>query len=238
MTMVRFLLIMLSLALPSLFCAQTRFYRLSSVVDNGTKKSVSSSGIFVTFNEKGCYDSDKDGFSMNNGFLKYAGSGNKGILYQGQSYWGSVDYCFTSDYYVLNVRDKHGVVYVYHLSSPNGQSESTYYAVRRSEVPSTDGGTNVLPSMPSSSSDDFDFEQRMYDKYASDVEFIYNHLTKDVGGTRVRSHRADEMMVHQSTMRTQMVKNQQEMRSIRQEAQRKGYTIVKSPWETITLPSR
>ena len=124
--MARFAFIVLYILLPSLFYAQTRFYRLSSVVENDSKKSAGSSGIFVTFNEKGCYDSDKDGFSMNHGFLKYSGSNDRGILYQGQSYWGIADYHFAPDYSVLNVRDKHGVTYVYHLASPNGQRESTY----------------------------------------------------------------------------------------------------------------
>ena len=128
MTMVRLSLILLYVLLPSLLCAQTRFYRLSYVVENNSKKPAGSSCIFITFNEKGCYDSDKDGFSMNNGFLKFAGSNNKGILYQGQSYWGTADYQFAPDYSVLNVRDKHGVTYVYHLASPNGQCESTYYS--------------------------------------------------------------------------------------------------------------
>lgn len=238
--MARLLLMILSLIPPSLSYAQTRFYRLSFVMESGTKKSVNSSGIFVTFTEKGCYDSDRDGFSMNNGFLKFAGNGNKGILYQGQSYWGSADYCFASDYSVLNVRDKYGVVYVYHLSSPNGQSQSTYYSVRRSTAPSSGGVTTVMPNMPSSDSDDFDiaFEQKIYDGYARNVESIYNILTKDVGGTRVRAERADEFSISQLSMHEEMVKNQQEMRRIRREAQRKGYTIVKSHWETISLPRR
>ena len=236
--MARFAFIVLYILLPSIFYGQTRFYKLSSVVENNSKKSNGSSGIFVTFNEKGCYDSDKDGFSMNHGFLKYLGSNSKGILYQGQSYWGTADYQFTPDYSVLNVRDKHGVIYVYHLASPNGQRESTYYSVRR--TPSPSGGTNVIPANSSTSSDDFDlaFEQKLYDGYARNVESVYNILTKQVGETRVRAQRADEEIVFQSRMRDQMVKDQQEMRRIRREAQRKGYTIAKSPWESISLPSR
>ena len=99
---------------------QTRYYtQLKIVSGDRSERKGDGSGQFITFNEKGCYDSDKDGYTVNNGFLKFGQRNGDKVYYSGSSYWGDATYVFTDNYRRLNVRvtssDK---IYVYTLSSP------------------------------------------------------------------------------------------------------------------------
>lgn len=92
---------------------QTYYYRqIMQVGPDGQKSKGDNSGQFITFNTKGCYDSDREGYTVNNGFLKYIQKNNDILVYYGNSYWGTCYYYFNSSRDRLNVKtDKK--VYVY-----------------------------------------------------------------------------------------------------------------------------
>ncbi len=108
-------LILLCVVLKFSVCGQTYYYKqILQVTPEGQHGKGDGSGQFITFNDKGCYDSDKDGYTVNNGFLKYVQKGNGILVYYGNSYWGKAYYYFKEDRSRLNVQiEESGEVYVY-----------------------------------------------------------------------------------------------------------------------------
>ena len=98
----------------------TRYYKQIKVVTKDHKEQAgNSSGQFITFNDKGCYDSDKSGYTVNNGFLKFGKSTADRVYYSGYSYWGEAMYIFTENYGRLNiVVEESDITYVYVLATP------------------------------------------------------------------------------------------------------------------------
>lgn len=92
---------------------QTYYYRqIMQIGPDGQKNKGDLTGQFITFNTKGCYDSDKEGYTVNNGFLKYIQKSNDILVYYGNSYWGKCYYYFNSSRGRLNVKtDK--MIFVY-----------------------------------------------------------------------------------------------------------------------------
>lgn len=115
--------------------AQTFHYKLDAVVKGGERTPGNGSGLFVTFTADGCYDSDKDGNTMGNGFQRLHIKGSDRISYKGSSYWGDADYIFAADYSVLNVRADDNV-YIYSRGNAEaGKTVSTYVGVRKERSP-------------------------------------------------------------------------------------------------------
>lgn len=126
--------------------AQTYYYKMTKVVDsNGTYVTQNSTGLFVSFNKNGCYDSDNEGYSMGYGLMKLESKGTKSISYYGNSYWGLSHFYFTPDYTVLNVKIPSGETLVYHKSIAKGQAKSTYYPARRAPKTNT---PVIVPNIP------------------------------------------------------------------------------------------
>jgi len=98
----------------------TRYYKQIKIVTKDKKEQTgNSSGQFITFNDNGCYDSDKSGYTVNNGFLKFGKSTSERVYYSGSSYWGQAMYIFMENYGRLNiVIEDSGVTYVYVLATP------------------------------------------------------------------------------------------------------------------------
>jgi hypothetical protein len=98
---------------------KTYYYRQINKVVNGQKSTGNGSGQFITFNAKGCYDSDNRGYMVNNGFLKFGKSTAERVYYSGGSYWGEAMYIFTENYNRLNiVVDESSTTYVYVRDTP------------------------------------------------------------------------------------------------------------------------
>lgn len=97
--------------------AQTYYYKQVKKVVNSQVAVGDNSGLFVTFSEKGCYDSDRNGFDVGNGFLSYKGKNDSGIsIYAGSSFWGNAKYCFSQDKRRLNIRlTGSDIIYVYQI---------------------------------------------------------------------------------------------------------------------------
>lgn len=135
---------MLAWSLASL--AQTYFYKQIKVVIDDQPYSGNNTGQFITFNEKGCYDSDKEGYTVNNGFLKYIKTDKHIRIYWGDSYWGKAYYYITENLDRINVKlvveDK---IYVYAKSDPTNEKTS-YYAKNR-----TTGRNPIILTSPDQS---------------------------------------------------------------------------------------
>ncbi|NDW10298.1 hypothetical protein D0T56_11600 [Dysgonomonas sp. 520] len=107
---------------------QTYYYKQVNIVySNGQKVSGDGTGQFVTFSNKGCYDSNIEGYTVKNGFLEYKGIDDGIYVYYGTSYWGTCNYYFSSDKGRLNVKEQStGNTYVYQrMTPPNGVKTSS-----------------------------------------------------------------------------------------------------------------
>lgn len=49
---------------------KTYLYKRVMIVKNGARTKKNDDAHYITFTDKGCYESDKDGFTTNNGFVK------------------------------------------------------------------------------------------------------------------------------------------------------------------------
>lgn len=107
--------------------AQTYYYEKVAEVRNGTKITASGDGHFITFTNKGCYDSDNKGFSENNGFLEYKRTENSIRNYYGDSWFGKAYYYFSTDLGRLNIKvESSGNIYVYaRRTAPAGVTKSS-----------------------------------------------------------------------------------------------------------------
>lgn len=100
----------------------------------------------------------------------------------------------------------------------------------------TGGGISTEPIQSGMSEDWYHMQ---YSKWESNAQSIYNSLTST--GVRVTTEDnekrgySDWNNSSEIGMKTQLSKAQSEMRSIRNEAARNGYTIMQSTWETATV---
>ena len=118
---------------------QVVFYKQTSVVNKaGQRSSGDSTGQFISFSSVGCYDADRKGYDVGNGFLKYEGlNADKTIhIYEGKSYWGEKSsYWFSKDFSRLNIRTNDGVTYVYEkITPPVGVASSAKIKAKDQEV--------------------------------------------------------------------------------------------------------
>lgn len=97
--------------------SQTIYYELIREVVNGISSKKVSGGQFITFIDKRCYESDKWGYSVNNGVLKFHSIENGISKYLGDGYWGYCIFKFSLDKQFLNVETADGDIYVYKHSS-------------------------------------------------------------------------------------------------------------------------
>ncbi len=229
--------------------AQTYFYKLSAVVENGNRHAGNGSGIFVTFIDKGCYDSDIEGCTMNNGFLNLQVKGKSKIQYKGTSYWGAAEYIFSADYKLLNVVAG-DCVYIYNKSNSSAQRKSTYCgvkAVRNNSFvsPVYVGGAVGVVEDKNEYRGKLSPEQyrEHYTRWENQARSCYESLVdivkaNDGDELHVNKHKADESIFYQSGMRELLIRSQAEMRNVRSEAASYGVTIMQSRWETCSPPSR
>jgi len=100
---------------PDVIIAQTTIcFVQTKEVENGQIKPGDKSYLFLTTTDKGCYDSDKDGMSVGNGFLRFSNMQNGIRNYRGDSYWGKAIYRLKADYSRLNIVDiENDKVYIY-----------------------------------------------------------------------------------------------------------------------------
>lgn len=99
--------------------AETYYFKLTKKIDHGNSYTNTAGGQFITIKNNECYDSDKFGYSVGNGRLKYSASLSKSSpTYSGKSYFGQVIYRFNNDYSILNIHVNDDLIYVYKRTSP------------------------------------------------------------------------------------------------------------------------
>jgi len=117
-----FLWVVVAYSGGSLFAKKpvTSYYEQIKIVSKDRQEQKGSGqGQFITFTDKVCYDSDKAGFTVHNGFLKFARETADRVYYSGTSFWGDAIYVFTENYNRLNiVVESTGMTYVYALKNP------------------------------------------------------------------------------------------------------------------------
>lgn len=247
----RNVLLLVLLSVTALLNAQTYFYKLSAVVENGNRSAGNGSGIYVTFTDKGCYDSDIEGCTMNNGFLNLQLKGEGKIQYKGTSYWGAAEYVFSVDYKLLNVIAGN-CVYIYNKSNSSTQRVSTYCGAK-----ATKSSAHVNPVHAGGAvgigvvEDNNEYRGKLspeqyrehYARWEEQARSCYESLVDivNVGNgdeSHINKYKADESVAHQSSLRTLLIRLQGEMRKVRSEAASYGVTIMQSRWETCSPPSR
>lgn len=241
-------LILLSLVVAS--NAQTYFYKLSAVVENGNRSAGDGTGLFITFIDGGCYDSDSEGCSMNHGLLNLHYKGVDRILYKGKSYWGNAEYILSGDYELLNVRVG-DCVYIYKKSSSPSQRVSTYYGTKASE--SNDfivlDGVSDFNNTGEIGNEEYcgklspEQYREHYARWEEQARLCYESLVDIVNANdgdelHVNKYKADDSVYHQSEMRKLLIRLQGDMRRVRSEAASYGVNITQSYWETCSPPSR
>ena len=244
-------LFLILLSVVSASNAQTYFYRLSTVVENDGINAGNGTGLFITFIDGGCYDSDSEGCTMNHGLLKLHYKGNDKILYNGESYWGTAEYVFSSDYELLNVRAG-DCVYIYKKSGNPTQRVSTYCGAKA--VKNYVGEMMPVRSSSSMAADIKENDEyrgklsperyrEHYANFARQAESLYNDLvyvvkTGSNDEIHINKYKAHEAIFFQSGMRELLIRTQAEMRNVRSEAAFYGVTIMQSRWETCSPHSR
>jgi len=118
---------------------QIAYYKQTAVVDqNKNRSNGDNTGQFIAFTKMGCYDSNKEGYDVGNGFLEYKGLDNNIHVYDGKTYWGQGSYFFNSDFSRLNIRTATGITYVYEkTSAPSGAVTSAKIAQKSAPAANT-----------------------------------------------------------------------------------------------------
>lgn len=115
-TMKRILLLTKIIFTASLIIAQTTTlsFKLIRQVTRGVVKDIPHEYLFLTINNKVCYDSDRNGYTVGNGTLKLKNKGEQYWVYEGESFYGQCVYRIRNDYSKLNVEDVgSGTIYIY-----------------------------------------------------------------------------------------------------------------------------
>lgn len=136
-----------------LFClasmAQTTYYyKLTKKKVNGVISEKVSGGQFITIAKKGyvCYESDKDGFSVNHGRMDYKTTENGIQVYEGASYYGDhTILLFKSDYSSFNIKTMNGDVYVYKRATPPAGVTTCSLIRKPTPSGSSDSGSGYVP---------------------------------------------------------------------------------------------
>lgn len=144
-------LIIAATFLPSLLLAQTIYYKLVRIDRNGAIVTNVSGGQFVSFtkNQRACYESDYEGYTVGNGRLEHDDPENGWDTYYGTSYWGGeTTFLFNKDKSRLKVRTAKGDIYEYNIATPP-KGTTTCSLIRKASDDSSQQGTNsISPFLP------------------------------------------------------------------------------------------
>lgn len=83
---------------------RTMLYKRVMIVENNTKKTTNDDAHFITFNDKGCYASDEEGFSLGYTFMKFIKHQDNLHCYSGAVDGTAAEIFFSNDYSRINIR--------------------------------------------------------------------------------------------------------------------------------------
>lgn len=227
------LLVLLSHFGSYVFCygQSTYYYRQEKIIDRHSKQvrngDNNQSGMFITFNKKGCYDSDSEGYDAGNGFREEVSRNTKFITYIGTSYWGDAEFIATVDKSRINIRTADRIYVYARTNAPSGKKDSSLKRNRN--------GAGIVP-MPSNGgmitidggSQDKETLRTMYmntySRYESSLKSAIDAYERSMN---------DSYDSSRAGMGVNIRNIQAEMRKLRYEAQRKGIHIPASSWESV-----
>ncbi len=97
--------------------SNTYFYKITKISREGKIETNVNGGQFFTFTDNACYESDKDGISVDNGVCRYKRRENNVMVYVGECYYGSAIIMVKQDYSKINIVHKE-TTYVYERATP------------------------------------------------------------------------------------------------------------------------
>lgn len=214
----------------------TYYYSQEKTVDPATKQTSRGqghrAGLFITFNAKGCYDSDRKGYDVGNGFREETSRNDRFITYVGSSYWGDARYVVALDKSRINIHAPDRILVYVRSQVPSGTVTSAL--IRGSGSPSGRPAPAMPPSViypvdPSagsstgSSADKAAMYLAHYQRLEQNVKEAFHAYERTMAGSYDSSR---------SGMARAIYDIQRNMRSWRSDALRDGVTISPSPWET------
>lgn len=105
--------VVFALAIGSDAFSQTYLYKRVAIVKKGNRKTVNDDAHYLTFNKKGCYESDANGLSQGGELIRFRKKENNIHCYYGNSSFGMAHYYFSNDFSRLNIRLDDNITYVY-----------------------------------------------------------------------------------------------------------------------------
>ncbi len=206
--------------------AQTTFYyRQEKIVDPATKQpsrgAGDRAGFFITFNAKGCYDSDRSGYDVGNGFREKVSESGRFTTYIGSSYWGDARYIVNETKDRINIQTSDRILVYVRTQPPSG--------VVTSSLIKQPGGNPVVPPPPATvtsggaPADNTAMYLAHYQKLEQSVKEAFHAYEQTMAGSYDSSR---------SSMAKAILEIQASMRAWRGEARTDGVVISPSPWES------
>ena len=131
------------------YSQQTDYYRWDKTyLKNGTTtKETANNGLFITRKGNVCYDSNREGNSVENGNLKLSYTNNDYAVYTGPCYYGNdCEYVFYDSEGILNIVQPNGTTYVFVRETPPA-GRNTCSLIKKNEV------TPIIPIENNSNND-------------------------------------------------------------------------------------
>lgn len=111
-------------------------------------------GHFIQINTKTCYDSDRNGISLENGLRRRQDDVNGQKVYFGDSQFGFAYYFFSDDYKKLRiVTEKNNITYNYILTTPSADAVSAHASKQNNHF--TVQGSTVMPTASPASTNSY-----------------------------------------------------------------------------------
>ncbi len=130
------------LLLPELIVSQTYLYKRVMVVTGNRKTQKNDDAHFLTFTPKGCYESDKNGYSLGSPFINFIKNENGLQCFHGGGFHGEGDYYFKPDRSRFNLIVG-STVHVYQREPSTRTTASQRNS--KKQAPNSVGGGNFIP---------------------------------------------------------------------------------------------
>lgn len=127
----------------SLIAQNTYLYKRVMIVKEGVRINKNDDAHYLTFTNNGCYESDKNGYSTSDKFLKFIKNENNLHCYYGSCSFGNANYYFSNDFSRLNIKLNDDLIYVYQRELSGRTTASL-----RTTSPSSNGGGVVFVTPP------------------------------------------------------------------------------------------
>ena len=213
----------------------TYYYQQEKLIDLRTKQHSPGchhkAGLFLTFNEKGCYDSDRNGYDVGNGFREKVGQSNGLTFYKGNSYWGNnAKYTVNADKSRINV-EVSDIVYVYVRSQiPQGVKTSSLIKVKSSGAAGNISPVSPNSIMPNDVMQSNNGNAAYYQVRYNQMEQSLKRDIKTFEQTMSGSYDSSRAMMANSIRQAQ-----QNMADWRALAAKNGVQLSKSAWESVQI---